>query len=114
MKSLLTFIPDLVKSLFEFLTNRTANRQKAIAEARQQAREDEIYRRQAIDELRRTNDEMVIKIAELYKTVIEQNETIVKLTTALQETKAELESNNKIIAEIKSRLERYEKKDKSK
>lgn len=114
MKSLLMFIPDLVKSLFEFLTNRTANRHKAIADAKQQAREDEIYRRQAIDELRRTNDEMVIKIAELYKTVIEQNETIVKLTTALQETKAELESNNKIIAEIKSRLERYEKKGKTK
>lgn len=96
MKTLLTFLLDFIKSFADIFAGRAANR------------------RQAIEEMRRTNDEMVIKLADLYKKVIEQNETIVRLTTALQETKAELEQQYKVIAEIKSKLETYESKGKCK
>ena len=70
--NLLTKILSVLGAVLDWLTLRGNTR-------RNQRREDEKYRNEVVDELRRTNDLMIEHIAKLSKDVVESRQEIVKL-----------------------------------
>ncbi len=107
MINFFTKILNLLGQAFVWLSSQSQMR-------RAQRREDEIYRRQAIDELRRSNDEMIVRIAELYKEVLESRKEIMLLQTENEKLSVQVqlltEQNATLINEINSRNNRRKKK----
>ena len=105
--NLLTKILNIIGVIFDFLTNRSTTRRK-------ERREAEKRRNEIVEELRRVNDEMLIRLTEMYRTVNDNNAQIAKLQTEngllmqkLELTTKKLElltkQNRALLAELKKR-----------
>lgn len=101
--NMITKIFNLLATAFMWIVGRSR-------EYKERKRENERYHREAIDELRRSNDELVIRIAELYKEVIASRHEIAKLQAEnLQlsgQVKLLTEQNAVLIAEFENKKKR--------
>ena len=105
--SLLTKILQVLGVVFDWLTVRGRQR-------RSERREAENRRNEIVEELRRVNDEMLIRLTEMYRTVNDNNAQIAKLQLEnaqlmkkLEITTQQLElltsQNKALIAELKKK-----------
>ena len=105
--SLLTKILQVLGVVFDWLTVRGRQR-------RSERREAENRRNEIVEELRRVNDEMLIRLTEMYRTVNDNNAQIAKLQSEnaqlmkkLELTTQQLElltkQNKQLIAELKKK-----------
>ncbi|MBO7477524.1 MAG: hypothetical protein J6U04_06275 [Salinivirgaceae bacterium] len=96
--NLLTKILSVLGAVFDWLTLRSNTR-------RNQRREDDKYRNEVVDELRRTNDLMIEHIAKLSKEVVESRQEIVKLHSENMQLKESVrlftEQNQQLSSQVK-------------
>ena len=70
--NLLTKILNIIGLIFDWLTNHSRQRRNERYEADKR-------RNDAVEELRKVNDEMLLRLAEMYRTVNDNNVQILKL-----------------------------------
>ncbi len=103
INKILTVLTSIFGWLFNMSNQRRTNR-----------REDEQYHREAMAELRKSNDEMIVRMAELYREVVqlrqelaESNKKMLKYQTENEQLAAQIkvitEQNADMLAEIKRR-----------
>jgi len=103
INKILTILTSIFGWLFNISSTRRTNR-----------REDEQYHREAMTELRKSNDEMIVRIAELYREVVqlrqelaESNKKMLKYQIENEQLAAQIkvitEQNAAMLKEIKRR-----------
>ncbi|MBR4620497.1 MAG: hypothetical protein IKO46_05905 [Salinivirgaceae bacterium] len=94
----ITKILSLLATAFAWVAGRSRERKN-------NKREDERFHRESIIELRKSNDEMIVRLAQLYKEVLESKREIMSLQTEnLQlstQLKAFAEQNKQLSEQVK-------------
>jgi len=95
INKILTVLTSIFGWLFNLSNQRRTNR-----------REDEQYHREAMAELRHSNDELIVRLTELYKEVVESKKEIAQLNLKIVKLTTENEKLSAQITQLSNELKK--------